>query len=76
MSLGVGVYFFRLDLFAVTKFQCVVFDEEANPQAPVHFLVVPKKIIPRVSEVSDSDEKLLGKQFNVNFFLFISLPSS
>lgn len=30
------------------------------PQAPVHFLVVPKKPIPTLSAAEDSDEKLLG----------------
>ncbi|KAF9804034.1 hypothetical protein SFRURICE_019230 [Spodoptera frugiperda] len=29
--------------------QCVVFDEKLNKQAPVHFLVVPKKVIPTSS---------------------------
>ncbi|XP_050558381.1 adenosine 5'-monophosphoramidase HINT2-like isoform X2 [Spodoptera frugiperda] len=42
--------------------QCVVFDEKLNKQAPVHFLVVPKKVIPTLMEVSASaeDEKTLG----------------
>ncbi|XP_075988330.1 adenosine 5'-monophosphoramidase HINT2-like isoform X2 [Anticarsia gemmatalis] len=39
---------------------CVVFDEEVNKQAPVHFLVVPKRTIPRLVDVSLDDEKLLG----------------
>jgi len=30
------------------------------PQAPVHFLVVPKRCIPRLNEVSPSDTALLG----------------
>ncbi|XP_072937595.1 adenosine 5'-monophosphoramidase HINT2-like isoform X2 [Epargyreus clarus] len=40
--------------------QCVAFDEEDRPQAPVHFLVVPKKVIPRLSDASPDDEKMLG----------------
>lgn len=34
-----------------------------NPQAPVHFLVVPKDIIPRLMDTNDADERLLGKIF-------------
>ncbi|KAJ8707095.1 hypothetical protein PYW08_011229 [Mythimna loreyi] len=40
--------------------QCVVFDETRNKQAPVHFLVVPKKTIPSLIETSANDELLLG----------------
>ncbi len=42
-------------------------DEEAiafhdvNPQAPVHVLIVPKRVIPRLAEASDKDQALLGK---------------
>ncbi|XP_026742004.1 histidine triad nucleotide-binding protein 2, mitochondrial-like isoform X2 [Trichoplusia ni] len=40
---------------------CVAFDEtQRNKQAPVHFLVVPKKVIPRLVSASLDDEKLLG----------------
>jgi histidine triad (HIT) family protein len=41
-------------------------DEEAiafhdvNPQAPVHVLIVPKRVIPRLAEASASDQALLG----------------
>ncbi|MEO6847476.1 MAG: histidine triad nucleotide-binding protein [Chthoniobacterales bacterium] len=31
------------------------------PQAPVHILVVPKKLIPRIGQAEDSDALLLGK---------------
>lgn len=30
------------------------------PQAPVHFLVVPKRCIPRINEAAPSDAHLLG----------------
>ncbi len=33
---------------------------DANPQAPVHVLIVPKKEISRVSEAGSEDHKLLG----------------
>ncbi|KAL3884249.1 hypothetical protein ACJMK2_030466 [Sinanodonta woodiana] len=39
--------------------QCVVF-RDVNPQGPVHFLVVPRKPIPGLSDVQDGDELLLG----------------
>jgi histidine triad (HIT) family protein len=33
---------------------------DINPQAPVHILIVPKKLIPRISEAKVEDEKLLS----------------
>ena len=39
--------------------QCVTI-RDINPQAPTHVLVIPKKVIPRLGEASDSDEGLLG----------------
>lgn len=38
----------------------VVAFHDANPQAPVHLLVVPKRVIPRIAEASDNDAQLLG----------------
>ena len=34
---------------------------DVNPQAPVHVLIVPKRVIARLSDASVSDEALLGK---------------
>jgi histidine triad (HIT) family protein len=34
---------------------------DVNPQAPVHVLIVPKKVIPRLADASASDEAVLGK---------------
>ncbi|HEY2124840.1 MAG TPA: histidine triad nucleotide-binding protein [Chthoniobacterales bacterium] len=34
---------------------------DVNPQAPVHFLIVPKKVIPQLAQASDGDRALLGK---------------
>lgn len=34
---------------------------DVNPQAPVHVLIVPKRVIPRLAEAADSDAELLGK---------------
>ena len=42
-------------------------DEEAlafrdvNPQAPVHVLIVPKKVIPRLDDATQKDGEVLGK---------------
>jgi histidine triad (HIT) family protein len=34
---------------------------DVNPQAPVHVLIVPKKVIPRLAAASESDAVMLGK---------------
>ena len=39
--------------------QCVAF-RDANPQAPVHFLVVPRKPIPRLQDLVPEDSELIG----------------
>ncbi|MGI8955730.1 MAG: histidine triad nucleotide-binding protein [Chthoniobacterales bacterium] len=46
----------------------IIFEDEdvlafhdVNPQAPVHVLVVPKRVIPRLAETNESDQALLGK---------------
>ena len=33
---------------------------DINPQAPVHVLVIPKKLIPRVGEAGAEDQAVLG----------------
>ena len=38
---------------------CVVL-HDIQPQAPVHLLIVPKKLIPRVTEATVDDEPVLG----------------
>ena len=43
---------------------CVVL-HDIQPQAPVHLLIVPKKLIPRVSEMSPADETVVGHLFFV-----------
>ena len=35
------------------------------PQAPVHFLVIPKKHIPGPIDVAETDDKLIGKLIRV-----------
>ena len=39
--------------------RCLAF-HDINPQAPVHFLVIPKREIARVAETAADDEPLLG----------------
>ena len=46
----------------------IVYEEEdliafhdANPQAPVHVLIVPKRAISRIGEAGDGDAALLGR---------------
>ncbi|RNA34286.1 histidine triad nucleotide-binding 1 [Brachionus plicatilis] len=39
--------------------QCLAFND-VSPQAPKHFLVIPKKHIQQLSTADDSDEQLLG----------------
>jgi histidine triad (HIT) family protein len=38
---------------------CIAF-RDINPQAPLHVLVVPKKLIPRVGEAAPEDAATLG----------------
>ncbi|KAM8957761.1 adenosine 5'-monophosphoramidase HINT1-like [Lycaon pictus] len=39
--------------------QCIAF-HDISPQAPTHFLVIPKKHISQISVAEDDDESLLG----------------
>jgi len=34
---------------------------DVNPQAPVHVLIVPKRVVPRLAEAKQSDQPILGK---------------
>jgi histidine triad (HIT) family protein len=34
---------------------------DVNPQAPLHVLIVPKKVIPRLKDATDGNQSLLGK---------------
>jgi len=34
---------------------------DVNPQAPVHVLIVPKKVIPRLAGATEAERALLGK---------------
>lgn len=39
----------------------VIAFHDVDPKAPVHVLVVPKRVIPRVGEAEETDQLLLGK---------------
>jgi histidine triad (HIT) family protein len=39
--------------------QCIVL-HDIQPQAPVHLLIVPKKLIPRIAALTPEDESTVG----------------
>src|SRR5262249_57128316 len=39
--------------------QCLAF-QDVNPQAPVHVLIIPRKVIPTHADVKPEDRELLG----------------
>ena len=39
--------------------QCVAF-HDVNPQAPVHVLIIPRKVIPTHADITPEDRELLG----------------
>ena len=39
----------------------VIAFHDVNPQAPVHVLIVPKKVIPRLGAAAEGDRAVLGK---------------
>lgn len=39
--------------------QCLAF-RDINPQAPVHVLIIPKRVIPTHADLADGDRDLLG----------------
>jgi histidine triad (HIT) family protein len=38
---------------------CIVI-HDIEPQAPVHLLIIPKRVIPRIGEATAADQALLG----------------
>ena len=38
---------------------------DIDPQAPVHVLVIPKKVIPRLTDITPADTELVGEMFIV-----------
>jgi len=39
----------------------VIAFHDVNPQAPMHVLIVPKRVVPRLAEAKESDQAILGK---------------
>jgi len=39
--------------------RCLAF-HDINPQAPVHVLIIPRKVIPTHADITDADRELLG----------------
>jgi histidine triad (HIT) family protein len=39
--------------------QCLAF-KDINPQAPVHVLIIPRKVIPTHADITEADRELLG----------------
>lgn len=39
----------------------VVAFRDVNPQAPVHVLIVPKRVIPRLADATQQDSQILGE---------------
>lgn len=39
----------------------VIAFHDVDPKAPVHVLIIPKRVIPRLAEAQESDTPLLGK---------------
>ena len=39
----------------------VIAFHDVDPKAPVHVLIVPKRVIPRLAESASTDQALLGK---------------
>ena len=39
----------------------VIAFHDVNPQAPVHVLIVPKRVIPRLTDAKEPDQSLLGR---------------
>jgi histidine triad (HIT) family protein len=39
--------------------RCLAF-RDVNPQAPVHVLIIPRKVIPTHADITDADRDLLG----------------
>ena len=58
INLGCKTIYGNFDLFP-PFFQCLAF-HDISPQAPTHFLVIPKKYISQISAAEDDDESLLG----------------
>ncbi|NME36095.1 MULTISPECIES: histidine triad nucleotide-binding protein [Fusobacterium] len=41
----------------------VIAFKDINPQAPIHILVVPKKEIPTINDITKEDRELIGEMY-------------
>lgn len=39
--------------------------KDINPQAPIHFLVIPKKLIATINDIGEEDEAVVGHLYRV-----------
>ena len=44
--------------------QAIAFND-IDPQAPIHMLIVPKKEIPTINDISEEDEALVGHLYRI-----------
>jgi histidine triad (HIT) family protein len=49
---------------------------DIEPKAPVHVLVVPKKVIPTLNDIAEDDRELVGGMFRVASLVMKSLGHS
>ena len=43
---------------------CIAF-RDINPHAPTHILIVPRKPVPTLNDLTEADEKLVGHLFTI-----------
>jgi histidine triad (HIT) family protein len=55
----------ELDSEIVAESESAVAFKDINPAAPTHVLVIPKRHIPSVAELSESDGELLAELFEM-----------
>ena len=55
----------EMDVSFLYESDDIVAFRDINPKAPVHILVVPRKHIPKISDVKDADQLLLGRMLSI-----------
>lgn len=56
------------NLYVLTVVQCVAFPD-VQPQAPVHFIVIPKRQIAEISQCDVADKQVIGRTSHVSVYL-------
>ncbi len=49
----------------VFKSEEIVAFRDINPKAPVHILIIPKKHISKISDISENEQQLVGKMIGI-----------